>query len=117
MKTLLYSLMLVLASITQLSAQKKADNISETKFAVSGICEMCKARIEKAALYTKGVKSAVWSIEKQEIVVVFKNDKTSPEAIAKNIAAAGHDNQFGKADPKAYEDLHGCCKYKSQNSH
>lgn len=38
---------------------------------VAGACEMCKERIEKAAMERKGVKSAVWDVNTQKLSLVY----------------------------------------------
>lgn len=79
---------------------------------VSGVCGMCKKRIETAAYGVKGVESAKWVAKDQLLTLTFDNSKTSKEAIAKRIAAAGHDVELAKAADKAYEKLPNCCKYR-----
>ncbi|NRA92065.1 MAG: ATPase, partial [Psychroserpens sp.] len=38
---------------------------------VDGVCLMCKDRIEKAAIRTKGVKSAIWNVETHELKLIY----------------------------------------------
>ena len=59
---------------------------------VDGVCLMCKDRIEKACIKTKGVKSAVWNVETHELKLIFDERKTNLDVIQQNIAAVGHDN-------------------------
>ena len=54
---------------------------------VDGVCLMCKERIEKASVKTKGVKSAVWNVKTHELKLIFDERKTSLETIQKNIVA------------------------------
>lgn len=82
-------------------------------FGVKGSCDMCKERIEKAALGVNGVQSAHWDKEKQMIHLQFDPDKTSEDAISKAIAKAGHDTDKYKADDAVYNQLPGCCKYRN----
>ena len=56
MKKILVIIMLFVGGLMQ--AQDK--NATAT-LEVDGVCMMCKMRIEKAALKTKGVKSANWA--------------------------------------------------------
>ena len=77
---------------------------------VSGKCDMCKSRIEKAAKLD-GVSKAEWSLKNKILTVTFDSAKTNMDVIAKNVAAVGHDNSKVKADDKAYNALDGCCKY------
>ena len=79
---------------------------------VTGVCGMCKRRIETAAYGISGVKSAAWSAEKQALTVAYDAKKATNEAIQKRVASAGHDTEKIKADDKAYGNLPGCCKYR-----
>jgi copper chaperone CopZ len=78
---------------------------------VSGNCDMCKARIEKAAKI-EGVSKADWDTKSKILSVTFDPAKTNMDLIGKKIAAVGHDNGKVKADDKAYNALPGCCKYE-----
>ncbi|HAT64605.1 MAG TPA: ATPase, partial [Flavobacteriaceae bacterium] len=68
MKKILVIIMLFVGGLMQ--AQDK--NATAT-LEVDGVCMMCKMRIEKAALKTKGVKSANWNIE-THVLTLFYND-------------------------------------------
>jgi len=78
---------------------------------VSGNCEMCKARIEKAAKLD-GVSKAEWSTKTKTLSVTFDPAKTTIDAIEKKIAASGHDTEKMKATDAVYDKLPGCCKYR-----
>ena len=75
---------------------------------------MCKKRIEKASLNTKGVKSAIWNVESHELKLIFDERKTNLETIQKSIVAVGHDTKTLKATDEAYETVHPCCKYRDE---
>lgn len=77
---------------------------------VSGNCDMCQARIEKAAKIN-GVSKADWDAKSNVLSVTFDPAKTNIDQIGKKIAAVGHDNGKVKASDKAYAALPGCCKY------
>lgn len=79
-------------------------------FQVSGNCDMCKARIEKAAKID-GVSRADWDAKSKVLSVTYDPAKTNMDLIGKKIAAVGHDNGKVKASDKAYAALPGCCKY------
>jgi len=83
----------------------------ETVFKVSGKCEMCEARIEKAALGVKGVKTAEWDKTTKLLKVSFDGN-TSKKDIEKAIADVGHDTPDFKAKDAVYNALPGCCKYE-----
>lgn len=82
---------------------------------VDGVCGMCKARIEKACLNTKGVKFATWSIDTHELKLVYDERKTDVKTIEKQVLAAGHDVQDKKATDEAYATVHDCCKYRNED--
>ena len=81
---------------------------------VDGVCMMCKDRIEKACITTKGVKSAVWNVKTHELKLIYDERKTDLKAIQKNIAAVGHDTKEMKATDEAYNSVHACCKYRDE---
>lgn len=81
---------------------------------VDGVCGMCKARIEKAAIRTKGVKSAVWNVDTHELKLIFDENKTDLKAISKKIASVGHDTKEIKATDEQYNSVHPCCKYRDE---
>lgn len=93
--------------------QQKSNNSQQIVFGVRGSCGMCKERIERAAISTPGVKSAQWDQAKQVIRLQIDQKKTSADVVAKAIAKAGHDTDKYKADQKTYNELPGCCQYRS----
>lgn len=88
-------------------------NAQHVMFTVNGACDMCKDRIEKAALSVSGVQSAHWDKEKQMVHLNFDSGKTSEDAIRKAIAKAGHDTDKYKAADSVYNQLPACCKYRN----
>ena len=86
--------------------------MKQEMFTVSGNCNMCKERIEKAAKSVSGVKTAAWDSKSQKIHVEFDSMKTDLSTIQKAIAKAGHDTGKFKADNKTYESLPECCHYR-----
>ncbi len=122
MKTIKFVLVVILlisfgsASFAQMHDHSSMGmgNASSTKsetFKVWGNCDLCKARIEKAAKID-GVTSAVWNTDSKKLAVVYNPSKVKSEDVQKKIAAAGHDTEKFKADDKAYANLPGCCKYE-----
>lgn len=87
-----------------------ADKVHDM-FMVSGNCEMCQSRIEKAAKGVKGVISAKWDVKAKVIHLDFDSKATSKSIISKAIANVGHDTEFDKAPQAVYDDLPGCCLY------
>lgn len=107
MKKLLVVLFVLLGTIT--FAQNKNARAS---MEVDGVCEMCKERIEKACIKTKGVKSAVWNVETHELKLIYDERKTNLDTITQNILAVGHDTKDLKATDEAYNSVHACCRYR-----
>ena len=100
-------ILMALALSTTSFAQKKA----QIEFQVSGVCDMCETRIEKA-LDVPGVIMAEWDVETKKATVAYKTKVISEEQIHQLIANAGHDTEKIKATDEVYTNLHGCCKYR-----
>ena len=111
MKKLIVMLMIAVVGFSA-QAQEKNNKNAKVEFQVSGNCEMCKKRIEKAAYLVQGVKSATWSIETHKLNLIVNEDKTSALTIKKAIAKVGHDANEIKAAKEDYDALHGCCQYE-----
>ena len=94
----------------QLNGQEMP-KIKTEEFVVSGVCKMCKKRIEKAALI-KGVKLAEWNKGSQTLKVMYSPKKVEADSILKAVAKAGHDTDKFKADKEIYGKLPDCCKYR-----
>jgi membrane fusion protein, copper/silver efflux system len=92
--------------------QENNRTILNAVFSVSGNCELCKARIEKAALSVEGVVSATWDVKTKKIKVNFNSDRIIVDSIHKAIALSGHDTEKLKASTKSYEALPACCQYR-----
>lgn len=78
---------------------------------VWGNCDMCQARIEKAAKEA-GAASAKWDGETGMLAVSYNPSKTSINNIEQKIASVGHDTKAIQANDEAYNKLHDCCKYE-----
>lgn len=96
--------------ISATAQNKKA----KTEFEVDGVCGMCKTRIEKAALKTKGVKYASWSVKTHMLSLIIDERKTDAEKVQKNIAAVGHSTKKMECSLEAYNNLDECCKYNDE---
>ena len=107
MKKVVIVLMLLVTTVT--FAQNKNERAS---LEVDGVCLMCKDRIEKAAIRTKGVKSAIWNVDTHELKLIYDARKTNLDSISKKIVAVGHDTKTLKATEEAYNSVHPCCKYR-----
>lgn len=117
MKTIKFVVIAVLAifaganSFAQTHDHSKMVATKTETFKVLGNCDMCKARIEKAAK-VEGVSKVSWNTETKMMTLTYNPSKVKPEDVQRKIAAAGHDTEKFKADSKAYNALPGCCKYE-----
>jgi Cu(I)/Ag(I) efflux system membrane fusion protein len=96
-----------------MSSTSSEKTIQHTSFIVSGNCEMCKDRIEKAAKSVNGVSSAVWDDKTKQLEIDFNNSVTNLDEIQKTIAKIGHDTERYKASKETYDSLPECCKYRN----
>ena len=85
MKTKILICLLFFALTMQAQSQEKKSKSEQWLVLVNGNCEMCKARIEKAALQTKGTKYASWDLHSKTLKLIFNPYKTSKETLAKSI--------------------------------
>lgn len=81
---------------------------------VDGVCEMCKLRIEKAALGVKGVKYALWDIPSHQLSLIMDERKTNAMEVKTALVAVGHDTKELKATEEAYNKVMPCCKYRDE---
>ena len=108
MKKITVVIVVMLMGLTSFAQNKNA----KATLDVDGVCLMCKERIEKASIKTKGVKSAVWNVETHELSIIYDERKTDLATINQNIANVGHDTQDVKATDEAYNSVHPCCLYR-----
>ena len=86
--------------------------ITEKSVKVSGNCEQCRARIEKAAKRVEGVQMASWDKDSKMLQVALDANATSLEAVEKAVAKVGHDTENHRAHVDDYGDLPACCQYE-----
>ena len=106
-KYILLFLFFISATISAQNEKNKKSN-----FEVIGNCEICKKRIEKAALSLKGVKMATWDIPSNILSVTYNSNKISPDKIQSAVADVGHDTPSFKAPDNVYNELPICCIYE-----
>lgn len=109
MKSLSIITILIFALFSSANSFAQTATKDET-IKVWGNCGMCKKTIEKAAT-NAGATAADWNEDSKELKVSYATDKTSSDKIQKEIAKSGYDTQGFTAPDKAYDKLHGCCKY------
>ena len=114
MKTLYIAAAILCSTLfsSQLTAQS---NLKNESIKVWGNCGMCKKTIEKSAK-AGGATTANWDTETHVLTVAYTPSKTSSAKIQKAVAGAGYDTQDLTADNKAYDNLHGCCKYDRKDA-
>jgi len=112
MKNIVIALICILSAGVA-SSQEKNKKMS---FEVDGKCEMCKMRIEKAALGVEGVKYAIWDIPSHKLSLIMDERKTDAMQIKTALVAVGHDTKELKASQEAYDSVHPCCKYREDGT-
>ncbi|HZK93405.1 MAG TPA: efflux RND transporter periplasmic adaptor subunit [Prolixibacteraceae bacterium] len=90
----------------------KSQTLQVATFGVSGLCDLCKERIETAAKSVSGVSSAIWDVDTKKIKVEFNPAATNSDAVQKAIANVGHDTEKFKAPDEVYKHLPECCLYR-----
>ena len=116
MKLFLATMSAVLLVVTSTAQAQNNMNMkmpsakSET-FKVWGNCDMCKTRIEKAAL-EDGATNANWDQKTKMLALTFDPAKSSIDSFGKKLASVGHDTEKYKTDEKTYNALPECCKYE-----
>ncbi len=93
-----------------LYAQDGNDKFSTVEIKTSAVCEMCIETIQKGFAFEKGVKDAKVELETNTVSVTYRTTKTDEEAIKKALTLMGYAADNMEPDPKAYDDLHYCCK-------
>ena len=106
-----------LSSFCLFAFQDQDSKSAKVSFEVSGVCEMCKSRIDKGVINIKGVKYANWDINSNNLFIIYNSRKTKLDSIKKNIAALGHDTDKYKAIDEVYKSLPECCYYKTSSIH
>lgn len=107
-------IILVLGIILMGLAGQAQNKSAKITFEVDGVCMMCKKRIEKAALKTKGVKMANWNVKSHQLSLIINEKKTNKETVQQAIANVGHDTGKFIAPQKVYDNLPACCKYRDK---
>lgn len=85
------------------------------EFAVYGICNMCKTRIENTARKTVGVGSAKWDKKTKILKIEYDSEQVTVGQVKEALAARGHDTEDQKATADAYDNLPACCMYDRGN--
>lgn len=87
------------------------------KIKVNGKCNICKAKIEKAAKGVKGVKTAVWDKDTKVLTIDYNEKLTDVKAVEKAVATVGYDAGDEKANVEARKKLPACCTSDTHELH
>jgi hypothetical protein len=113
MKSIMFSLLLIIACLVPVAAQDQT--VTEAEFRVSGNCSMCKTRIERA-VSVKGVKFARWNKSTRMLKIAFLAATITTDSLQRRLAAVGHDTDAYRAPDTVYEALPACCLYRSNST-
>jgi hypothetical protein len=103
-------LIVAVALLSTTAGRSQINNAKTEIVKVYGNCGMCESTIEKAA-DKKKISKADWNADTKMATITYDSKKTSLDAVLKDIALAGYDNQNFLAPDAAYNKLPGCCKY------
>lgn len=105
-------LLLISALLLSFGAYAQDDNskFSTLEIKTSAVCDMCIASIEKGFAFEKGVKSSKVDLAANTVTVTYHTKKTDAESVKKALARMGYSADEMAPNPKAYADLHYCCK-------
>jgi copper chaperone CopZ len=87
------------------------DNARVATVMVNGNCGMCEETIE-AAVPDDGLAEVDWDRKTRLALVTFDSTRTTLDAVLKQVAQAGYDNERWTAPDAAYDELPHCCHYK-----
>ncbi|ABG60563.1 heavy-metal-associated domain-containing protein [Cytophaga hutchinsonii] len=112
MKTIIFSIVFVCAGFIQTAFATK-NHYETATFKVSGMCEMCKNRIETALKANTAVQSATWDADTKVVTVVYNPHAATVDQLQQLVADAGHDTEKIKATDAAYKALPKCCQFNN----
>ncbi len=118
MKTIKFMATAIIAVTTSVFTFAQTSQVASTKtetIKVSGKCEMCKSKIEKAAKID-GVSKAEWNKDTKVLTLAYNPSSVTSDAVQKSIAAVGYDTEKFKATDAAYKSLPSCCQYDRTGS-
>ena len=74
------------------------------------VCETCGQNFQENLYKIKGLKMYELDEKAMTLTIFYNGKKTTLNEIRTAITKLGYDADEMKADPKAYENLDGCCK-------
>lgn len=90
-----------------LAQRAKLDTLSIKS---SVVCQTCRRTIIKGLSTQKGIRWVEVDIPAKRVLVAYRPNKTTPEAIRQALSRLGYDADEVPRDPVAYERLPLCCK-------
>lgn len=111
-----YLILLLLITASTAFSQKSDKKPVTTSFWVAGVCGMCEQTIE-AAMDTKGVIKADFSLSNNMLTITYKPNKISENQIHTLLNEVGYDTEKSTCSEAQYARVHGCCKYRELEKH
>ena len=106
----LKSILALTCSIVLFFGTASAQKDTTIQIKTSSQCEECKAKIEHALTFEKGVKKVNLDVKTKIVTVSYNPGKTTAEKVRKAITKVGYDADDMPADVKAYNKLSKCCQ-------
>ena len=88
----------------------------ELSIKVYGACGMCQERIESNALNVIGVSTASWDVDSMLLTISYADGLFQEQELHNKMASIGHDTDKVKSTDEVYQNLHGCCKYRTDEN-
>lgn len=101
---------MIFIALLFVSANAYAGKGAKATIATSGKCDMCKSKIEKTLLDTKGVSYAYYNLANGSVKVKYDPAVTNIDGLRKAINMAGYDADSQPADKTAHDALPKCCQ-------
>lgn len=106
MKTKFFALLALVFAL--MSFTGKETKIIQIKS--STVCDMCKERIERELVFTKGIKEVKVDINTNMVTVKYRVDKIDEAGVRQALSKLGYWADEVPADEKAFNNLPECCK-------
>ena len=88
----------------------------ELTLKVYGVCGMCQERIESNAKQVIGVNTASWESETMMLTITYSEGLFVEKELHEKMISLGHDTDKMKSPDEIYANLHGCCKYRTDEN-
>ena len=107
--------MLMALMTTSIYAGSPIKNAKTTTVSIRGNADACKTLIEKAGTQKKRAQ-LTWEPSTQKALLVYNSHATTKDAVLKQVALAGFDNESYNAPAAAYHALPEACRYKGSTA-